>query len=100
MKKLFVFIGVIIFAQQKSNAQNDVSPYSIIGIGDIQQSSFDRSSGMGNTGISLSSSKFMYHANPASYSKLDDHFFSMEVTMRYKDITYSGNTITSVNNRS
>src|SRR6266542_2112165 len=99
MKKIFAF-GVIIFMQQKSHAQNDVSPYSIIGIGDIQQSSFDRSSGMGNTGISLSSSKFMYHANPASYSKLDDHFFSMEVTMRYKDITYNGNAITSANNRS
>ena len=100
MKKALVFISLVVFEQQKSFAQNDVSPYSIVGIGDIQQSTFDRSSGMGNTGLSLSSSRFMYHANPASYAKLADHYFSMEVTMRYKDITYSGNNITIDNNRS
>lgn len=100
MKKIIVFIIVALFMLQKSVAQNDISPYSIIGIGDIQQSTFDRSSGMGNTGLSLSSSRFMYHANPASYAKLADHYFSMEVTMRYKDVTYRGNNITIDNNRS
>jgi hypothetical protein len=79
-------------------AQNNVSPYSIIGIGDIEHNSFDRSTGMGGAGISLASPRYLYNANPASYSKLDDHFISMEVTMRYKGVTYYGNGVNQTNN--
>ena len=38
-------------------AQDINAPYSIIGIGDIENSLFNRSSGMANTGISLRSGK-------------------------------------------
>ncbi len=79
-------------------AQNNVSPYSIVGIGEIEHSSFDRSTGMGGAGISLASARYLYNANPASYSKLDDHFISMEVTMRYKGVTYFGNGVNQTNN--
>ena len=90
----FFFGAVNVFAQ------NTTSPYSIIGIGDIQQSYFDKTSGMGNTGISLSSNRFLYHANPASYGKLDEHYFTMEVALRYKSINYAGNGVSIANNTS
>ena len=99
MQKTFSCI-FLLFICANTFAQNNASPYSIIGIGDIQQSYFDRTGGMGNTGISLSSSRYLYHANPASYAKLDDHFFSMEVASRYKSVTYAGNGVNLVNNKS
>ncbi len=97
MKKiLFSFLCSTIIAV--TFAQNNVSPYSIVGIGEIEHSSFDRSTGMGGAGISLASARSLYNANPASYSKLDDHFISMEVTMRYKGVTYYGNGVNQTNN--
>ncbi|MDI9364479.1 MAG: hypothetical protein QM541_05990 [Flavobacterium sp.] len=77
-------------------AQNNASPYSIIGIGDIEKSSFDRTSGMGHAGVALSSdatNRFLYHANPASYSGMQDKFFNFEATARYKAVSYSGSPI-------
>lgn len=96
-----IILGIFLFSiTLYSVAQNTTSPYSIIGIGDIQQSYFDRSGGMANTGISQSSGRYLYHANPASYAKLEDHFFSMEVAARYKDITYAGSGVNMNANRS
>jgi hypothetical protein len=77
-------------------AQNNASPYSIVGIGDIEKSSFDRTSGMGYAGVALSSdatNRFLYHVNPASYSGMQDKFFNFEVTARYKGVSYSGSPI-------
>lgn len=81
------------------SAQNNASPYSIIGIGDIERSNFDRTSSMGHTGIALApdaTNRFMYHANPASYSGLQDKFFNFEITARYKGVSYAGSPISSV----
>ena len=77
-------------------AQNNTSPYSIIGIGDIERSYFDRTSSMGHTGIALSSdatNRYLYHANPASYSGLQDKFFNFEATVRYRGVSYAGTPI-------
>ncbi len=78
----------------QAGAQNNTSPYSIIGIGDIEKSSFDRTSGMGHAGLALSSNRYLYQANPASYSGLDEHFFYFEVANRYKSVNYIGKPIT------
>ncbi len=75
-------------------AQNNVSPYSVVGIGDLEKSSFDRSSGMGHAGVALSSGTSLYHVNPASYATLKDYFFHVETSIRYKGITYSGSPVT------
>ena len=77
-------------------AQNNTSPYSIVGIGDIERSNFDRTSSMGHTGIALApdaTNRFLYHANPASYSGLQDKFFNFEITARYKGVSYAGSPI-------
>src|SRR5436190_11509207 len=99
MQKVFCCI-FLFFVCANVFAQNNASPYSIIGIGDIQQSYFDRTDGMANTGISLSSTRYLYHANPASYAQLDDHFFSMEVAARYKSVNYSGSGVSISSNKS
>ena len=86
---LFLLAGSI----QSVRAQNNTSPYSIIGIGDIEKSSFDRSSGMGHAGLALSSKQFFYQANPAAFSSIDEHFFYFETNARYKSVNYTGTPI-------
>lgn len=97
--KLNIFSSLLIVSLvggQSAFAQNNASPYSIVGIGDIEKSSFDRTSGMGHAGVALSSdatNRFLYHANPASYSGMQDKFFNFEATARYKAVSYSGTPI-------
>ena len=85
---------------QFCQAQNNASPYSIIGIGDIEKSSFDRTTGMGYAGMALSSNRFINNSNPASYSFLDDKFFNIELAARFKNVNYSGTPITSLSDQS
>ena len=100
MKRIGLIILIFFAAVINTYAQNNPSPYSIIGIGDIETSYFDRSSGMGNTGLSASSNRFFYHANPASYANLDNHFFTAEITTRYKYSNYTGNSLSSTSDNS
>jgi len=102
MKKIQIIIASLVFllSARTATAQNNNSPYSIIGIGDINQSYFDRTSGMGHAGIALSSNKFMYQGNPASFSMLDEHFFHFEVSSRFRGVSYSGIPINYNNNQS
>jgi hypothetical protein len=94
MKRSVVYTFFFLFAITGAHAQNNTSPYSIIGIGDLEKSTFDRTSGMGHAGLALSSSRFLYQGNPASYSKIDEHFFYVEVSSRFKNVSYSGAPIT------
>lgn len=94
MKRYFVIGCMIHCSVTHLNAQNNTSPYSMIGIGDLEKSSFDRTSGMGHAGLALSSNRFFYQANPASYARLDEHFFYLEVSSRFKSVGYSGTAVT------
>jgi len=99
MKYSFIIgLALIVCLQQNTFAQNNASPYSNLGIGDLETNNFDRTSGMGHAGLALSSNRFLYNANPSSYSALDDKFFNVEISARYKGINYSGSPITSTSN--
>jgi len=74
-------------------SQTNNSPYSIIGVGDIDRNYADRSAGMANTGLALSSSLNLYHSNPAAYVALEKSFFIAELNARYKSVTYLGKPI-------
>lgn len=81
-------------------AQTNNSPYSIIGIGDIEGGFADRTAGMGGAGTALSSLTNLIQANPASYSRLTDHYFMAEVSARYQGTTYTGTPINLTNYKS
>lgn len=94
--KILTGLFVTTLASVSASAQNNASPYSIVGIGDIEKSSFDRTSGMGHAGVALSSdatNRFLYHVNPASYSSMQDKFFNFEASARYKGVSYAGTPI-------
>jgi hypothetical protein len=100
MKLFRAHVLILVFsgAQLGVRAQNNSSPYSILGIGDIEESQFNRTAGMANTGISYRSSNYVIHNNPASYSELQEQLFIVEASARGKFVSYYGNDINGLNN--
>ncbi len=95
LTKSLLSIIILIFFVNKLSAQNTSSPYSIIGIGDIETSYFNRTSGMANTGIAYRNERSILTNNPASLSVLQDQLFLVEASARGRFVTYSGNSLTS-----
>src|SRR5579863_5199859 len=81
-------------------AQTNNSPYSILGIGDIEDNYYNRTSGMANTGIAYRSGRYLIGNNPASLSALDNDFFTGEIGMRATFINYYGNNVSTNANQS
>jgi hypothetical protein len=75
-------------------SQNVSSPYSIIGIGDIETSYFNRTSGMANTGIAYRNNKYIILNNPASLSDFQSQLFLVELSGRGKFVNFTGSDIT------
>ena len=102
MKKIIPILmcccGAVSGSLIEAKAQNNTSPYSLIGIGDIEKSSFDRTSGMGHAGVALSSNRYIYQVNPASYAALDQHFFHFEAAARFKYVSYTGSPVSDFSN--
>jgi hypothetical protein len=77
-KYYFVFIILFFFLIVPSNikAQTSTSsPYSMYGIGDIDNNDYGKPGSMGNTGIALKSKHFLNQINPASLSSIDSLSF-------------------------
>ena len=96
IKKCLLFtVLVLLFTSTKTSAQNVSSPYSIIGIGDIEDSYFNRTSGMANTGIAYRNDTYIILNNPAAVSDLQSQLFIVELAARGKFVTYSGKDVTT-----
>ncbi|MGN6435469.1 MAG: hypothetical protein ACTHMM_03010 [Agriterribacter sp.] len=103
MKQYLKYITICILLSGVMNslyAQNTSSPYSILGIGDIEESFFNRTSGMANTGIAYRSAHFLISNNPASYSALQEQFFMVEGSARGKFVSYYSNNLNGTNTQS
>lgn len=81
-------------------AQGNFSPYSQMGIGDLEDSYYNRTSGMANTGIAYRSNRFLITNNPASFSGLTDQYFTVEMGIRGSLINYFGTPVDPSNNQS
>lgn len=91
-KLLFFFLLTCVLNTQ---AQGTVySPYSTIGLGELNNSEHPTSFGMGNTAITLADSTILNFLNPASYSTLGDGqpLFSLGLNSRIS--TFSQNNAT------
>ncbi len=74
-------------------AQGNFSPYSQFGLGDIEDGYYNRTTGMGNTGIAYRSNRFLINNNPASFSALSNQYFTMETSLRGSYISYAGTPV-------
>jgi hypothetical protein len=74
-------------------AQGNFSPYSQMGLGDIEDGYYNRTTGLGNTGIAYRSNRFLINNNPASFSALANQYFTMEIGLRGSFIQYAGTPV-------
>jgi len=89
----FVFISLSILTSLGAMAQGNFSPYSQMGIGELEDGFYNRTSGMSNTGLAYRSNRFIINNNPASYSALTDQFFTVEMGIRGSLINYYGTPV-------
>ena len=80
-------------------AQNMNSPYSIYGIGDIETRLYNRTSGMGGTGIATRSAEYFIDNNPAAISALPRSFYFLNAAFTGKTVTYDGEGVDQTNRR-
>jgi hypothetical protein len=106
MKRIFIvaghslfFIGRL-FVGQPVFSQNMNNPYSVYGIGDIDNKTYNRTSGMAGTGLALKSSYYFIDNNPAAIAGLSHSFFTVHLAMTGKASTFSGEPIDLTNSKS
>ncbi len=98
MKKYFAIACLLFSAGVYS--QNNNSPYSIVGIGDIENNFYNRTSGLASTGLSYRNDRYIINNNPASYTALPQQFFAIELSGMAQFISYFGTPVTLTNNSS
>jgi len=91
---LFLLVTVSVYSQ------NTNSPYSILGIGDLETNFYNRTAGLANTGVAYRSERFMINNNPASYTGMQQQFFAFELSGRAQFVNYTGQPITGFSNSS
>jgi hypothetical protein len=98
--KISILLSLLSVTSIGVMAQGNFSPYSQMGIGDLEDSYYNRTSGMANTGIAYRSNRFLIDNNPASFSALTDQYFTVEMGIRGSLINYSGYPVDPSNNQS
>src|SRR4051812_24914076 len=88
-----LFISILCFSCLGAMAQGNFSPYSQLGIGDVEDGFYNRTSGMSNTGLAYRNNRYLINNNPASYSALTDQYFTMELGIRGSLINYYGTPV-------
>lgn len=79
-------------------AQNITSPYSILGIGDIESKDFGKFFGMSSTSLAIRSASFINLNNPASLSALDPNMLNIDMNSRWRSSSFqypAGDSFTS-----
>jgi hypothetical protein len=98
MRKLIVLTGLFVVLMSTAGAQNMSSPYSVYGVGEIQELQPDRSSGMANTSMAIMSTPgFLINKNPASLIGLERSVAQVDLGIVGKFVTFKGNSINGDN---
>ena len=93
MKISSVSILLFLLSYNALHSQTTNSPYSILGIGDIDNDYYNRTGGMAITGQAYRSDRFLISNNPASYTALQQQFFSFELSSKGQFVNYSGDPL-------
>lgn len=101
MRKTILIPVLLLIIVNSTLAQNMNSPYSVYGVGVIQNTYSDRSSGMAYTSMALTSTPgFLLNKNPASLIGLERSMAQIDLSLVGKTVTYNGNSINGTNNTS
>ncbi|MBO9565461.1 MAG: hypothetical protein J7621_21975 [Niastella sp.] len=81
-----------------ATAQDYNAPYSIYGVGDLEQRFYDRSIGMANSSLSLvSTPMYQFLKNPASLSGLERSNVYVNMALTGRTVSYAGDAINEGN---
>lgn len=99
MIRLFrqLFLLLFVLTGRMAFAQNMNMPYSLYGLGDLDRKPYDRTQGMGGTGLALQSPFYALQANPAATSALVRSFYQIDFAATGKTLTYQGSPINADN---
>ena len=101
MRTIVLIPALLFIITGSAFAQNMNSPYSVYGVGEIQNNYSDRSSGMGYTSMALLSTPgHLLNKNPASLIGLERSLAQVDLSLVGRSVTYTGNPISSTNNTS
>lgn len=89
-KQSFILILLSICFVSNIQAQATYSPYSMVGLGEIENRDYGRTSGMANIGIGVRDFDYLNPTNPAGISGLDSLKFIFDVSVAGKQSFYSG----------
>ncbi|MFT3680723.1 MAG: hypothetical protein QM791_10660 [Ferruginibacter sp.] len=85
--KALIILQALFFTKEL-HAQNTTSPYSILGIGDIETKDFGRWYGMGSTSIALNNPWYINSSNPASLMGLTERMMNIDLVNRGKNASF------------
>ncbi len=91
-KQSHFFTTLFLFALYAAQAQSEgltSSPYSLYGLGAINQSSIGRTNGMGYTGIGLKTSNQINNLNPANFALIPQGSFFYDIGIKGEYNQYS-----------
>jgi hypothetical protein len=91
--KQSILLTLLTIVSVRMMAQNNNTPYSQLGLGDLDDGYYNRTSGLANTGIAYRSNRFLINNNPASFSGLNNQYFTMETALRGQYISYAGTQV-------
>ncbi len=77
------FVGLL---QGQSNSNN---PFSMYGLGEVDQNEYGRSAGMGGVGIAMNQQNTLNFSNPASLTNVDSMKMIFDFSMMAKNSNYS-----------
>ncbi len=98
--RLFILVLLAVIPG-KLIAQSTTSPYSILGIGDIENKDYGKFFGMASTSVALRSSSYVNLSNPASLTALDANMINIDINGRWHSGSFlynTSDTLTSANN--
>jgi len=93
IKALILIAGILAFSSVRTMAQGNFSPYSQLGVGELDDGYYNRTTGLANTGQAYRSNRFLINNNPASFSALTDQYLVMELGIRGSVINYYGQPV-------
>ncbi|MCW3093322.1 MAG: outer membrane protein [Ferruginibacter sp.] len=99
-RSIIAVAGLVFILPHIVMAQNTSSPYSVLGIGDIESSSLNRYTGMANAGVALTDPRNINNSNAASLTGLHEHFYTFEISTRYRQAIFKGLNISAPDNKS
>src|SRR5262245_22097260 len=96
----YILISLVFFSSLRTMAQDNFSPYSQMGIGDLEDNFYNRTSGLANTGIAYRNNRYIINNNPAAYSALTDQYFTVEMGVRGAVVNYYGTPVNPASTQS